>query len=157
MRDPGSSSAEARPAPFSSAHLAISPSRLAIGLQASITTFPLSSPPRSFPTLGSAWYGTATSSTSPNAAAWRGVPALAFAPTSAASFLSWSRSSEENMTECPAPAQMRPSVPPMRPEPMMPILVLPACALATRAANGRPLSTSVAPVAPRNPRRFLST
>src|SRR5688500_16362408 len=155
MRAPGRSSAEARPAPFSIAHLTISPSRDSIGLEVSSTILPLSSSPRSLPTAGMAWYGTDTTSTSPNFAASRGVPALALAPTSAASFLSCSRSTEENMTWWPALAHTRPSVPPTRPEPTMPTFILPPGAPAARAADGRLPTTSAATPAWRSLRRLF--
>ena len=98
MRAPGSNSAEARPAPFCRAQVAISPSRQTNGLQVSITTLPLISDSRSLPTSGSAPYGTEIITTSPKVAASRGVPAWALAPSLVASALSFSMWRDENMT-----------------------------------------------------------
>src|SRR5690242_3646205 len=153
IRAPGSSSADASPAPFSRAHVAMSPSREVIGLHVSITTLPASRLPRSLPTSGSARYGTEMSSTSPKAAASRGVPARALGPRLAASFLSASRSRDENMTSWPAFTQTAPSAPPTRPDPTVPIF---SSSAAARAANGTPPSARAAVAVPartRNPRR----
>src|SRR5581483_4886587 len=94
----------------------------------------------------------AISRTSPKAAASRGVPARALGPRLAASFLSFSRSRDENMTSCPAFTQTAPSAPPTRPDPTVPIFSLSAA----RAASGRPPRARAAvavPATTRNPRR----
>src|SRR5450631_950524 len=132
-RVPGRNSGEATPVPFSRAATAISPSRCGYGFAVSRTTLPLIEPARSRPSCGNALYGTEKSSTSPKAAASAGVPALA--PTRAASFLSASRSSEENITSCPAFAHSSPTVPPMRPEPITPIFSFGASSAATAESD----------------------
>src|SRR5688500_7081698 len=97
-------------------------------------------------------------STSPKAAASRGVPARALGPRLAASYLSCSRLREENITSCPAFTQTAPSAPPTLPEPTMPIFIFPAAVRAARAVSGRPSSAAAAAMIPRNRRRsrFMS-
>src|SRR5450631_3940927 len=149
-RVPGRNSGEATPVPFSRAATAISPSRCGYGFAVSRTTLPLIEPARSRPSCGNALYGTEKSSTSPKAAASAGVPALA--PTRAASFLSASRSSEENITSCPAFAHSSPTVPPIRPEPMTPILNFAAPSAAATGSDRAHAANSPA----RNARRLRS-
>src|SRR5688572_21817494 len=97
-------------------------------------------------------------STSPKAAASRGVPARALGPSLAASALSCSRLREENITPCPAFTQTAPSAPPTLPEPTMPIFIFPAAVRAARAVSGKPSSAAAAAMIPRNRRRscFIS-
>ena len=59
--------------------------------------------------------------TSPNAAASAGNPALAFSPACLIKSVNWSGWRDEKRTWCPASAQRIPMAPPIRPEPMIPI------------------------------------
>lgn len=70
--------------------------------------FPASSALRSRPIWRNAPYGTDTSTTSPNSAASRGVPTLAFDPSDWASGLNSSGWREEISTSCPAGTRIGP-------------------------------------------------
>ena len=97
---------------------------LVVGVAGVEDDLPLSVAPTSRASSGIALSGTVIMTTSPNDAASSGVPADARVPSSATIDCNSSGCRDENFTSCPASTHNFPTVDPIFPAPMIPILIV---------------------------------